>query len=68
MLIYSAFNPVNRRLVLVVAGLSKIVFILLILTYGAQFLSRAGVAVVVDSVMIALFAIYLLGARDHADG
>jgi hypothetical protein len=68
MLIYGAFNPANRRLILVVAGISKIVFILLILIYGSQFLSRAGVAVAVDSVMIALFAIYLLGARDHAQG
>ena len=64
MLIYGAFNPANRRLVLVVAGVSKIVFILLILVYGAQYLSRAGLAVVVDSIMIFLFAIYLLSTRD----
>lgn len=64
MLIYGAFNPANRRLVLVVAGISKIVFILLILTYGTQYLSRAGVAVVVDTVMICLFAIYLLRNRE----
>ena len=60
MLIYGAFNPANRRLVLVVAGVSKVVFILLILAYGSQYLSRAGVAVVVDSVMICLFASYLV--------
>jgi type IV secretory pathway VirB2 component (pilin) len=60
MLIYGVFNPANRRLVLVVAGISKVLFILLILAYGSQYLSRAGVAVVVDSVMICLFAIYLV--------
>ena len=65
MLIYGAFHPESRRLVLVVAGTSKIVFILLILVYGSQYLSRAGVAVVVDSVMICLFAIYLVSARSE---
>lgn len=60
MLIYGAFNPANRRLVLIVAGISKVVFILLILAHGSQYLSRAGVAVVVDSLMICLFAIYLV--------
>ena len=62
MLIYGAFNPANRPLVLVVAGISKVIFILLILVYGAQYLSRAGIAVAVDVVMICLFAIYLLGS------
>lgn len=63
MLIYGAFNPASRRLVLVVAGISKVVFILLVLAYGTQYLSRAGVAVAVDSVMICLFAIYLVSTR-----
>lgn len=65
MLIYGAFHPASRRLVLVVAGVSKIVFILLILVYGPQYLSRAGIAVVVDSVMICLFVIYLVGTRNE---
>jgi len=65
MLIYGAFNPTSRPLVLVVAGVSKLVFILLIGVYGTQYLSRAGVAVAVDSVMICLFAIYLIGARNQ---
>ena len=63
MLIYGAYNPADRPLVLVVAGISKIVFILLIFVYGAQFLSRAGVAVAVDSLLICLFAIYLVNTR-----
>lgn len=62
MLIYGAFNPPSRPLVLVVAGLSKVVFISLVLIYGRQFLGhQAGVAVVVDSVMVILFGIYLIG-------
>lgn len=64
MLIYGAFNPPSRPLVLVVAGLSKIIFIALVLIYGRQFLGhQAGIAVVVDSVMVILFAIYLIGGH-----
>ncbi len=61
MLIYGAFQPLVRPLVLVVAGLSKAIFITLILTFGAQYLGhQAGIAVVVDSVMVLLFIAYLL--------
>jgi hypothetical protein len=66
MLIYGAFDPASRRLVLVVAGLSKLVFIGLVLVHGTQFLGRAGVALAVDAVMIGLFAVYLVGARKEA--
>ena len=66
MLIYGAFNPASRRLVLVVAGLSKIMFIFLIVFYGQQFLAHAGVAIAVDLVIIALFVIYLVGTRHEA--
>jgi hypothetical protein len=62
MLIYAAFRPHARNLVLVVAGLSKIIFITLILTYGPQYLGKVGVAVVVDSVMVLLFITYLLAS------
>ena len=66
MLIYGAFKPAARRLILVVAGISKVAFILLILVYGAQYLSHAGVAVAVDSVMIVLFALYLVTTRSDS--
>jgi hypothetical protein len=65
MLIYGGFRPQSRRLVLVVAGASKVVFILLIVSFGPQFLPRAGTAVAVDTVMISLFAIYLLSTRNE---
>lgn len=65
MLIYGAFNSNVRPLVLAVAGLSKIIFIGLVLIFGRQYLShQAGVAVAIDSVMGLLFAIYLIGAGD----
>jgi cbb3-type cytochrome oxidase subunit 1 len=70
MLIYGAFNPLSRRLILVVAGLSKLIFIALVLTYGRQYLGQpAGVAVVIDLVWVVLFAVYLFGVcRDQSAG
>lgn len=64
MLIYGAFDVSARPLVLVIAGLSKAAFIVLILTIGRPFLShQAGVAVVSDVIQILLFAGYLVAAR-----
>ena len=65
MLIYGAFRPQVRRLVLVVAGLSKVVFITLILTFGTQYLGKAGVAIVVDSLMVLLFIAYLFATSGY---
>ena len=64
MLIYGAFVEPVRRFALAIAGASKLIFIGLILIYGRQFLGfNAGVAVVADSVMVALYAAYLLMSR-----
>lgn len=64
MLIYGAYHPHSRPLVLTVAGTSKLVFIALVLTYGSHLLNhQVGVAVVVDSAMVLLFLAYLFGAR-----
>ena len=64
MLIHGAFNPPVRKLVLMVAGASKVVFITLVLSQGGQYLGhQAGPAVVIDSVMVALFVWYLLMTR-----
>ena len=63
MLIYGAFDPPARPLILVVAGVSKAVFIGLVLSQGARYLAQqAAVAIAVDLVMVALFAWYLLAA------
>jgi len=63
MLIYGAYEPEVRRLVLVVAALSKLVFIALVLLHGRRFLrARAGVAVAIDAVMVTVFLAYLLSA------
>ena len=63
MLIYGAYNPPVRRLVLVVAGTSKLVFVGLVFLYGGQYLQRAGLAVGIDLLMVALFVAYLAATR-----
>src|SRR6185503_4964833 len=64
MLIYGAFVPAVRRFALVMAGISKIIFIILVLSSGESYLKfGAGIAVMIDSVMIVLFIVYLLFSR-----
>ena len=53
---------------LVVAGVSKIVFITLVLLYGQRYLGSAGFAVGVDLVMVGLFAAYLAATRHAVAG
>lgn len=64
MLVYGAFNPPVRKLVLVVAGLSKLAFIGLVVTYGSRYLAgQLAVSIGVDLVMVALFGWYLFASR-----
>jgi hypothetical protein len=66
MLIYGAFVLPARRLILSVAALSKVAFVLLLLTVGSVYLSqRIRFAVVVDGLEVLLFTAYLLTTR-HA--
>ena len=64
MLVYGAYDPPGRPLILTVAGLSKLTFIGLVLVHGRQYLSgQAGLAIAIDLVIVALFIGYLLGVR-----
>lgn len=64
MLIYGAFRPPIRPLVLTIAGASKLVFIALVLAQGTRFLGQqVAVALVVDATMVVLFAVYLIASR-----
>jgi hypothetical protein len=64
MLIYGAFHPAARALALVVAGLSKVWFLTLLVVFGRSFLGgQAGVALVSDTIQVALFVVYLVLAR-----
>jgi hypothetical protein len=61
MLIYGAFNPPVRPLVLTVAAVSKAVFIGLVLSEGSRYLAhQASIAVAVDTAMVLVFGWYLL--------
>lgn len=61
MLVYGAFNPAVRPLVLTVAAVSKTVFITLMLTRGRTYLGLdIGAAVVIDSIEVVLFTLFLV--------
>lgn len=66
LLIYGAFHAPSRKLALVVAGASKVAFISLILAQGERYLSGLGAAVAVDSVMVVLFAAYVIFGKPAA--
>jgi hypothetical protein len=64
MLIYGAFNTAVRRFTLVIAGISKIIFISLVVSSGITWSGLgAGTAVIADSVMVVLYIAYLLLSR-----
>jgi hypothetical protein len=60
LLLYGAFHAPSRKLALVVAGASKIAFIVLILMQGDRYLGGLQAALIVDGVMVVLFAVYLV--------
>jgi hypothetical protein len=66
LLIYGALNPASRKLTLVVAGASKLAFVALILSQGDRYLSGLGAAAAIDSVMVALFAGYVIFSKPTA--
>lgn len=64
MLIWGAFNPPVRGLVLLAVGTSKLIFIALVLTYGRAALTAQGaVTIAVDALWVVLFALALIGMR-----
>ncbi len=67
LLIHGAFNPAVRAPILVVAGVSKLAFVVLVLSQGSRYLEYgAGIAIAVDLVWVILFAWCLLGRRASA--
>ena len=64
MLIYGAFSVHARRLILTIAGASKLVFVVLMLFLGRTYLGgQLGIAVAIDALWVILFALYLLSTR-----
>lgn len=66
LLLYGAFHAPSRKLALVVAGASKIAFIALVLMQGDRYLAGLQTVVIVDSVMVVLFAIYIVFGKPSA--
>ena len=62
LLIYAGFNPDIRPPVLIFIGAGKLVFIALVLMAGNP-TRQARLAIVIDGLMIALFAAYLLATQ-----
>ncbi|MEH6344192.1 MAG: hypothetical protein V7785_03850 [Bermanella sp.] len=60
MLIYGAFHPVHRALILWVAGSSKLCFVILLVLFGGQFLPNTIMPIVIDSLTVVLFIICYL--------
>jgi hypothetical protein len=64
MLMYAAFHPPLQRFTVCIAGISKLAFIALVLSKGTLFLAhQAGIAVVFDSLMVLLYAWFLMATR-----
>ena len=64
MLIHGAFAPQARTLTLTAAGCSKLAFLGLMLANGRQYLDeKVSLVIALDMVMVALFAVYLIGVR-----
>ena len=62
LLIFGALNPLHRKLVLLVASISKGIFVALILSLGMQFIDKALATVLFDGALTVIFVAYLLTA------
>jgi hypothetical protein len=63
MQIYGAFNSLSRSLIVIISIVSKLTFVSLVLIYGRQYLGQAGIAVVIDLLIVGLFVVYLIGVH-----
>lgn len=62
LLMYGAYQPTSRPLILTLASIGKLTFIALVLLYGTQYLGRqAGIVILIDLVMVSLYLGYLVG-------
>lgn len=63
MLIYAAFHPEQRKPLVFVAMISKMIFLAMLISYGSAYLAAAVGVIIADTVAIAFFAACLLAAR-----
>ena len=62
-LIYGALNDKSRVFSISVAMISKVIFVSLVMIYGQEFLGKAGPAIAMDCITIALAALFLVALR-----
>ena len=62
LLIYGAYNPQYRSLILIIASASKTVFIVSFISYG--YLEEAALAIITDSIIVLFSVFYLLNLRN----
>jgi len=60
MLIYAAYRPAHRQLVLLVAAVSKAALLALIAGPGSQYAATAIPVIIFDGLMVVIFSLYLL--------
>ena len=65
LLIYGAFRPAQRKLILIIVGISKISYIGLVLAIGSQYLGKAGITIAFDAVIVVVFIVYLISAKSE---
>lgn len=63
LLIYGAIKPKYRNLSLVLTTISKVVFILLIITFGAQYIEKSLVTLILDASLVLVFISYLMTVK-----
>jgi hypothetical protein len=59
MLIYGAFNSSNRKFAAAIAGVSKLIYVALLINLGAPYLSKAAVIVGFDSIVAVVLLAYV---------
>lgn len=65
LLIYGGFRSHSRNLILVIATVSKSIFVALNLVIGAEYLETSLFAIVLDSIFVLLYLIYLAGNQTN---
>jgi hypothetical protein len=67
LLIYGALHAPSRKLALLSSpALARVAFVALILAQGERYLSGLGAVIIVDSVMVVLFAAYVIFGKPTA--
>jgi hypothetical protein len=59
-LIYGAFSEKYRTFSLSISAFSKAIFVSLVLLYGQEYMGKAGLAIVMDCIVIVLSMVYLI--------